>query len=366
MKFEMDLPADIAFGRGVRRRLGGLLPAGPVLFVCGRHAARRIEEETAELARERKVFIAPAFSGEPTLGEVDELLTFSREKKISSVVGWGGGSAMDGAKAVAALLHETGSVADHFYGRRTAEQKKVFLAEVPTTAGTGAEVTANAVLTDPATGVKQSLRTPGMAADAALADPELVEECPASVMAASGFDALTQSIEGFISRKATALTRALARSAARDVFFHLEAACARDPAAVDALTLGSLNAGIALSKSGLGAVHGIGHPAGSLLKVPHGVCCAVLLVEVLKFNCGTVREDLDELASALGEKDACGLIDRIACLREKLGLPENFRKYGLKEKHFDFIIANCRSGSMKSNPRDMSDGEVAALLEKLS
>jgi len=87
---------------------------------------------------------------------------------------------------------------------------------------------------------------------------------------------------------------------------------------------------------------------------------------VLKFNCGTVREDLDELASALGEKDACGLIDRIACLREKLGLPENFRKYGLKEKHFDFIIANCRSGSMKSNPRDMSDGEVAALLEKLS
>ena len=366
MKFEMTLPQDIRFGRMCRKQLASLLPPGPVLFVCGGHARKRIEAETAELARSRRVLISPAESGEPSVDAVDRLLERARRAEVDAVVGWGGGSAMDSAKAVAALLHEPGSVGDYFYGRRTAEARKAFLAEVPTTAGTGAEVTANAVLTDRDTMIKQSLRTPGMTADAALVDPELTAECPPSVMAASGFDALTQAIESFISRKADALTRSLARTAARDVFFNLEEACSGAPAAVDAVTLGSLNAGIALSKSGLGAVHGIGHPAGSLLHIPHGVCCAILLVEVLKFNCSAVRGELDELASALEEKDACALIDRISGLRQKLGVPDSFRPYGLKEEHFGFIISNCRSGSMKSNPRGMSDAEVGSLLEKLS
>lgn len=365
MKFEMTLPQDIRFGRMCRKQLFSLLPEGPVFFVCGNHAKKRLEAETAALAPNRRAVIAAAESGEPGVDAVDRLLEQARKERADSVVGWGGGSAMDSAKAVAALLKESRPAADYFYGRAEAQPRSTFLALLPTTAGTGAEVTANAVLTDKETKIKQSLRTPGMTADAALVDPELISECPPSVMAASGFDALTQAVESFISRRADALTRAFARTAARDIFFNLEGACSKDPAAVDAVALGSLNAGIALSKSGLGAVHGIGHPAGSLLGIPHGVCCAILLVEVLKFNLPSARDALDELASALGAPDACGLIDRIAALRQKLGVPGSFRSFGLAREHFGFIVKNCRSGSMKSNPRDMSDAEVASLLEKL-
>lgn len=365
MKFEIELPGSIRFGRGCRFELPAMLPEGNVLFVCGKHSVARIEKEMLPLLDGRKVFIRAPFAGEPALHELEELLAFARENGVSAVIGWGGGSAMDGAKAAAALLFEEGSVADYFYNRRVPGARNCFYAALPTTAGTGAEVTANAVLTDSSNGIKQSLRTPGMAADAALVDPELIEECPFTVMAASGFDALTQAVESFISRKADTLTRALARSAVRDIFLNLAGACEHDSGAVDAVALGSLNAGIALSRSGLGAVHGIGHPAGSLLHVPHGVCCGILLVEVLKFNLPVVRGELNELASGTGAADAGALIGQIASLREKLGVPANFRQYGLKEADYPFIVKNCRSGSMKSNPREMSDEDVIQLLEKV-
>ncbi len=365
MNFEINLPEKIHFARQCRFTLPGILPAGNLLFICGKHAKKRIQEEMLPLLADRKVIISTGFSGEPLLSEVEEVLSLARKENISAVIGWGGGSAMDGAKAVAALLHESGSVADYFYGKLSAGERKVFFAALPTTAGTGAEVTANAVLTDSSNGIKQSLRTPGMAPDAALVDPELVEECPFSVMAASGFDALTQAIEGFISRKATTLTKSFARSAARDIFLNLEAACNHEMQAVDAVTQGSLNAGIGLSKSGLGAVHGIGHPLGSLLHIPHGVCCGTLLVEVLRFNAPVVQTELDELAHCCGEVNGNALIEKIANLRQKLGVPADFKQYHLERKHFDFIVRNCRSGSMKSNPRDMSDGEVIQLLEKM-
>ena len=365
MNFEIDLPPEIRFSRKCRFSLPSLLPAGNILIICGRHAVERIRKEMLPLLSDREVIISTAFSGEPCLNELEAVLSSARQNNICSVIGWGGGSAMDGAKAAAALLHEKQPVPEYFYGRTIAEKRKVFLAALPTTAGTGAEVTANAVLTDSSNGIKQSLRTPGMAPDIALVDPELVEECPAHVMAASGFDALTQAIEGFISRKATALTKSFARSAVRDIFLNLENACLHVPQAVDAVTLGSLNAGIGLSKSGLGAVHGVGHPLGSLLHVPHGVCCGTLLVEVLRFNMPAAGKELDELAAMTGEKDGSALIEKIAILREKLGVPASFRQFGLERKHFDFIVKNCRSGSMKSNPRDMSDEEVIQLLEKM-
>lgn len=365
MNFDINLPEKIHFYRQCRFALPGILPAGNVLFICGKHAKKRIQQEMLPLLADRKVIVSTAFSGEPLLSEVEEVLSFARKENISAVIGWGGGSAMDGAKAVAALLHESGSVADHFYGKVSAGERKVFFAALPTTAGTGAEVTANAVLTDSSNGIKQSLRTPGMAPDAAFVDPELVAECPFSVMAASGFDALTQAIEGFISRKATTLTKSFARSAFRDILLNLEDACNHNQQAVDAVTQGSLNAGIGLSKSGLGAVHGIGHPLGSLLHIPHGVCCGTLLVEVLRFNAPVVQTELDELAHCCGEVNGNALIEKIANLRQKLGVPADFKQYHLERKHFDFIVRNCRSGSMKSNPRNMSDGEVIQLLEKM-
>ncbi|MBR7104594.1 MAG: iron-containing alcohol dehydrogenase [Lentisphaeria bacterium] len=366
MKFDIDIPPVIRFGRKCRFALPSLLPEGPLLFICGKHAVPRIEKEMLPLLSGREVYIRCGFKGEPHLDEVEELLAFARSKQIKAVAGWGGGSAMDGAKAVAALLPETAPVADFFYNRAAAQDRRIYLILLPTTAGTGAEITANAVLTDAGSGIKQSLRTAGMAADAALVDPELVQECPSSVMAASGFDALTQAMESFISLKANALTRSLSRSAVRDIFLNLSRACAHDEKAVDAVTLGCLNAAVAFSRSGLGAVHGVGHPVGSLLSVPHGIACAVLLTEVLRFNAPVCGEALDELAVTAGLADAEELIANTELLRKELQIPADFKPYGLNKTHYPFIIQNCRSGSMKCNPRNMSDAQVAELLEKLT
>ncbi len=368
MTSQVTLPGILRFGRGVRHQLAELLPSGAVLILCGRHSRSRIESELLPRLADRRVEIIPDFPPEPPLNRVDSAVELGRRIGASSIVGWGGGSAIDGAKAVAALLNWDGSCADAFYGRTTPPERSCFFAAVPTTAGTGAEVTANAVLTDPATGIKQSLRCPGMTADAVLSDPELVEEAPLSVLAGSGMDALTQSVESFLSRKADTLSREMARSAGIMLWsaLHAVAAGTCDAAGYDRLTQGSLLAGCALSKSGLGAVHGVGHPAGSRGHIPHGVCCAILLPEVLEWNRAVAEADLSEFALSLtGDGDVGHFLAAIRELRRKLGLRSDFRSFGFTEADVDFIVAHCRSGSMKSNPRDLSDGEVRQLVQGL-
>lgn len=366
MMIPVNLPAEIHFGRGIRSRLVKALPPGPVLFIAGKHSRSRIETEVIPLLERREFRLFCGVSPEPPLEEVEQARELGREIGAVSVVGWGGGSAIDVAKSVAVLLPCPGTVADYFYGRRTIPGKGAFFAALPTTAGTGAELTANAVLRDPATDVKQSLRGGDMLADIALIDPDLVRDCPPSVTAASGFDALTQAVESFLSRKATPVSRLLAGQAAEKLFLHLPRAFEGVPAEFDPVTEGSMLGAAAFGQSGLGAVHGLAHPIGSILHVPHGVCCAILLPEVLRWNLEAARDSFTELAGQLGCVSPEELIDRIETLRKTLHLPENFREYGLAPQHYPFILANCRSGSMKCNPRALSDAEISKLLERVS
>lgn len=366
MMTPVNLPAAIHFGRGIRSRLTAELPSGPVLFIAGKHSRKRIEEEVIPRLAGREYRLFCGVSPEPPLAEVEAALAAGREIGAVSVVGWGGGSAIDVAKSVAVLLPCPGPVADYFYGRRTIPGKGAFFAALPTTAGTGAELTANAVLRDPETDIKQSLRGGDMLADVALIDPELVYECPPPVIAASGFDALTQAVESFLSRKATPVSRLLAAQGAQKLLCHLQGAFEGELARLDPVTEGSMLGAAAFGQSGLGAVHGLAHPVGSILHVPHGVCCAILLPEVLRWNLEAARDSLAELAGELNCASPEELIDRIETLRKTLHLPGNFREYGLAPQHYPFILANCRSGSMKCNPRDLSDAEITELLEALS
>lgn len=371
MKFQTELPPVINFGRGIRFRLPELLPDGRVVVICGRHSEERIRTEIIPRLRpgvEAEIF--GGFPAEVPLDAVSEVRDMVRRVSATAVVGWGGGSAIDGAKAVAVLANFPGSVEEAFYGRGKPVGREIFFAAVPTTAGTGAEITPNAVLCDPATGIKQSLRAPGMTADVALVDPELAAEAPPSVFAASAFDALTQALESFISRRADALSRLLARAAADELWSGLSAIAAdggrRTDAAVDRIVHGSMLAGSAFVSSGLGAVHGIAHPVGGRRHVPHGIACAVLLTAVLRRNLGAATPQLRELALLLcGNDDPERLIEAIAIRRRQFGLPADFREYGLTEQDIPFIVANCRSGSMKSNPCDLSDDEVAEIVREL-
>lgn len=365
MKYEKILPPDIRFGNGVRKLLPDLLPPGAVLIVCGRHAEAEIRRDLLPALSGREFRFAPPVSPELPLSDVAAAVAAAREIGAVNFVGWGGGSAMDCAKAAAAVAGSDADVAACFYGRAQVPERRNFLVLLPTSAGTGAEVTANAVMVDRATGIKQSLRGPGMTADCALVDPELLIGAPDAVVAGSGFDALTQALEGFLSRKSDALTRQISLSAARHILTALPRAYRNDRTALTEMARGSLLAGMAFASGGLGAVHGIGHPAGSAMHIPHGVCCAILLPEVLRWNLPECRERFAELARGLDFSGPEALIGHVTDLRRELGLPEDFHSFGDVTAHIPFIVKNCRSGSMQCNPRALSDADVETLLRRL-
>jgi alcohol dehydrogenase class IV len=362
MSYELRFPGETVFGEHTFAGLAARLPAaGGVLIVGGRHAESRARELQAQLTG-RRTAVRCDVTPELPLADVDRLIEAGRAIDAAVVVAIGGGSAIDAGKVTAALLPLAGSCADYFYHRRQIPGKGAFFAAVPTTAGTGAEATPNAVLSDPATGLKQSIRHPGMMPDLALVDPVLTWGCPHAVTAASGFDALTQAVEAGISRRANPVSFQLALTACRLLAAQLPGALRDEPAARAHVAEASMICGLAFAQSGLGAVHGIAHPLGSLLHIPHGVACAILLPAVLRFNAA----HLSDFAAAAGYRDAATLIKATIELRRKLELPENFKRWGLSAAHHDFIVANCRSGSMKSNPAELSDADVIAILEELS
>ena len=350
--YAVSVPRNIKFGENVFQELPLLLPPGSkVLAVCGSHCRKRVADMLPGAV------IAPPVRAELPLDDAEELLTLARAEKITAVVAVGGGSVMDAGKTVAALLPLEGTVKDYFYGTKKIPGKGVFFAACPTTSGTGAEMTSNAVLCDPETGIKQSLRHPEMMADLAVIDPVLTYGSPADVTASSGFDALVQAVEATISRKANTFTRSISMIAAMQIFENLAGAVQDDHDARDAVAEGSMMTGMAFGQSGLGAVHGIAHPLGSICHVPHGVACAVLFPAIMRRNMPYAR--------ILNDMFGADPLEKYDALRRACGLPGNFREYGLKKEHYDFIIRNCRSGSMKCNPVDLSDSDVAAILDEV-
>jgi len=383
--FTIHTPRDVVFGCGKAAGLGSYLPASVrrVLLISGRHAADKAAKSLAGSlsASNCKVRIFADTMAEPSPGAVDAAAEAVRAFDADAVVALGGGSVIDTTKAAAALARLEGNCIDYFNGsRELVVADRPFFAALPTTSGTGAEMTNNSVLTDPATQIKKSIRHPGMTADLALVDPDLTMDCPRGVTVASGLDALVQAVEAFVSPKGTGYTKSLAKTAACELYGALKSIVhepwkpAGDDPAPDAafrvaMAEGSMLAGLAFAHAGLGAVHGLAHPVGSLLHVPHGVSCAILMLPVFQFNmnaCGALYGELvHEFLPKEPHPDAALFIAAMRELSLGLGVPDNLRGYGLAEEHLPFIVANCRSNSMKNNPAPMSDEQVETLLRTL-
>lgn len=306
---------------------------------------------------------------DPPLTCVDNIAAAMREAQAEAVVAIGGGSVIDAAKAAAAIAPHAGARIQPFFdGVANVNRAGLPLFALPTTAGTGAEITQNAVLSDPATLRKKSVRSRLMVPAAAVVDPELTLTMPPGLTAASGLDALTQAIESYLSVRANQATAALALRAVALLFQALPAAYA-DGACVSARTQaaeGSLLSAMAFSQSSLGAVHGLAHPIGAVTGMAHGRICAILLPHVLHCNAEASRERLDELAGATNTGTARCFVRTVEELCRNLDIPPDFRGLGLRREHIDHVVANCRSSSMASNPRHLSDSDVRRLLETLT
>lgn len=320
-----------------------------------------------------------AVAGEPTVGNVAEGTALARAADRDLVIAMGGGSALDVGKGIAMLLANGGEPLDYLevIGRgQSITRPSLPLVAIPTTAGTGTEVTRNAVLGSPEHGVKVSLRSPLMLPTVAIVDPELTYDLPPAITASTGLDALAQCVEPFVSRKANPLVDAVAREgmvrAARSLRRAYESG--GDVAAREDMAVASLMGGLSLANAGLGAVHGFAGPIGGSFRAPHGAICARLLPLVMATNVAALqaREPgsavlarYDEIARLLTGRPGATVAEGVAWVEElvaALGIP-GLGTYGVTEADFPQIVANSqRASSMQGNPIRLSDEELTAIL----
>lgn len=315
-----------------------------------------------------------AVSGEPTFDDARAAVAAARQAGADHIVGIGGGAPLDLAKAVAILavsdadpLHHAEVIGE---GRPLPDHALPFIA-VPTTAGTGSEVTANAVLTSPQHRVKVSLRSPVMLADVAVIDPELTLSCPPTVTAQSGMDAITQCLEPLTSRFANPMVDALALAGLRAGAGSLVRAVEHgdDVDARTGMALCSLMGGLSLANAKLGAVHGLAGVLGGVTGAPHGAICAALLHATTKTNISAMqqRESTNPALAAYaaaanaitGSRDAAALVAWLASLEEKLQIPA----LGLEPAERGAVVLSAQqSSSMRGNPIDLTDDELTTIL----
>ena len=374
--FEFATAGRILAGPGRAAELPGVLAGlGSRVLVCTGANPERHASLLAGLGLPAAVF---PVAGEPTAGLARAGVAAAREHGADVIAAIGGGSVIDLGKAVAMLLANGGDPLDYLEvvgsGQKITRPAAPCVA-VPTTAGTGSEVTANAVLAVPEHRLKASLRSPLMIPRVALVDPRLTASCPPPVTAASGLDALTQCLEPFVSVRATPVTDGLAREGLRRAAGGLRAAHADggDLVARMDMALCALLGGMALANAKLGAVHGLAGVIGGTADVPHGIACAALLAPVIEANVRTLRSGtpgspaLDRYAEAarlLTGKPGASVQDGLAWIGETialLGVP-GLAAFGLGPGQADDIAAKAMtSSSMQGNPVPLSQGQLKAV-----
>jgi len=332
------------------------------MLVCGTSLARGggLRRILGENAGNHDICTWRHPGGEPTLDQVEQLLSAARGHGADWVAAVGGGSVMDLAKACAGLLDAPAAPESYHDGDPIPASRIPFIA-VPTTAGTGSEMTIVSVLTNTRTGVKKSIRHPSFMARLVILDADLLTTCSPAVIAASGMDALTQAIESYASRRATWVTDCCALQAAR--LIHAALPCVFDGdwgAPCDNLLLGSAMAGVALSNARLGLVHGLAHPLGARFHQPHGLVCAVCLPSVLAFN----RDAMGERYATLSEIMDGDVLTSVVAMLDKLQLTSPFS--GKRLDDTDVVVAETlASGSTAANPRKVTEADVKAILDGL-
>jgi alcohol dehydrogenase class IV len=391
MQFQFRCAGQLLFGRGEHRRAAGLA-AGlgrRVFLVTGAASLANsgvLSSLTASLAERAEHIEHVTVSAEPTVDQADSLAKQCQAAGCQVVLAIGGGSVLDVGKAVAALATNAGAGIDYLedVGRgtpRALQEVPLPVVAVPTTAGSGSEVTRNSVLKVPELQVKRSLRSDLMIPKVAIVDPDLLTTAPQRVAASAGMDALTHLIEGYLSTGAQPLTDALALRGIRLLWqaLHRLADCFRGrlaslhPDTYEQLALTSLWGGIVLANAGLGAVHGLVAPLGGLCNVAHGDGCACLLPATFRVNAQALlsrqphspaRARLGEIVQLLtdGSDDVDAAVERLASLRKELGIL-GLADQGTQQRQFEQVVRQARGGSMRSNPIVLTDEELHVILE---
>jgi alcohol dehydrogenase class IV len=378
--FELAVPRRVLFGPGRADELAGLLPSlGRNVLLCTGATPSR-HRDLLGVVDPVAVVTVPQ---EPTVAEVRAATSEARTAGADVVVAVGGGSVLDLGKAVAVLLGNGTDPLDHLevVGRGVpVERPAVPYVAVPTTAGTGAEATANAALRSPEHGLKASIRSRHMLAALALVDPLLTLTCPPAVTANSGLDALTQCLEPYVSPRANPASDAVAAEGLRRGARALRRAYEHgdDREAREEMALCSLFGGIALANAKLGAVHGVAGVVGGMVDAPHGAVCAALLAPVVEASLRALRERepgspglrrYAEVARLLTGREGATVEDAVAWLRETVATLEvpPLGAVGLRPAQYTEVAEKAaRSNSMQGNPVRLTAEELITVLHAAS
>jgi alcohol dehydrogenase class IV len=382
MNFDFATANRIIFGPGTARKVGQLASemGSQAMVVTGkdsqRHAFLIQDLESHGIGFEQ--FSVPK---EPTDKLIMAGIEAAQRARCDLVIAIGGGSVIDSGKAIAAMLNNQGDLNDYLevIGKgKSIENKLLPNIVLPTTAGTGSEVTRNAVLMSTEHKVKVSMRSPMMLPQIAIVDPELTYPMPPQVTAGTGLDALTQLLEAFVSTNANPMTDAVCREGLKRAARSLEHAYqdGNDKRARYDMCVASLFGGMALANAKLGAVHGIAGPLGGMYPGPHGMVCGRLLSSVMQVNVKTLQQQLpnaiqlaryEEIARIVTADQNALAEDGIAWIQslcDRLEVPP-LSQYGLDDKGFPTLVQSAlRASSMKGNPVKLTEEDVLAILQQ--
>lgn len=382
MQFEFSTAAQIVFGAGKVREIGAFARTlgRRAMVVTGRSPARA-DIIRQQLSGQRIGSIIFSVPGEPTTDIALDGAQKAREAACDWVVGIGGGSVIDTGKVIAALITNKGNLLDYLEvigkGKPIEKMPAPYVA-VPTTAGTGAEVTRNSVLASPEHRVKVSMRSPLMLPRWAIVDPELTYTMPPSITAGTGLDAFTQLLEAFVSNKTNPLTDGICREGLRLAAHALVRVFedGGDTKAREAMSLASLFGGLALANAKLGAVHGIAGPLGGMFKAPHGVVCGRLLPFVMEMNIKALQMRAPESPSLTRFREVARIVTgkkaaapsdginwvRNICARLK---PPPLSEYKITEADLPLLVEKAQAASsMKGNPVQLTEKELVKILQQ--
>lgn len=369
--WDIHLPTRIHFGWNRLAELAGITAstgARHVFAMVGRSFLAKIggSEGLATLLGPLEVTVFAEIEENPSITTVDAATAACRACGADAVVAIGGGSVLDAAKCVALLQTNDGTIRDYLEQSRRPARRGLPLIAVPTTAGTGSEVTPFAVITDPQKNTKPAISYPETFPDHAIVDPELTLSMPQAVAVSTGLDAFTQALEGFWSTRANDMTRALAFRAIVLIYRNIEAACLdKDRDAVEQVTLGSVIGGSQMALVGNTALHPLSYPLTLDYGLRHGLACVIYAPAFLRYNRPALGPWFDDLLTVLGFADVEQFAADLTAKMIRLGAPTRLSELGVERAAIPAIVKAGVGRSTAANPRALTDADLIGILETM-
>lgn len=372
MSWSFALPVKVEFGEGiVFNELKNLLEREGLkngLLICDPIFAQNgLAEKVMEAAGGLLTGVFHDLVPNPTVENIDSCAKLIQKEQYEFLVSLGGGSSLDCGKAAGSLCKTQDSIKEYMYGRKTFGPEHLPLVAIPTTAGTGSEVTMVAVVTDPEDSRKLPVGTPNFYPRLAILDPCLTVTVPAKVTASCGIDVLSQALEGYWSKKHQPVCDACAVRASKLVFAYLPRACrdGNDMEARTAMCEASFLAGIAFASPKTSGPHVCSYPLTSVYHVPHGEACGITLDSFLRINADAEGGRVHDLARMIGRKDAYELADHIVALKKEVGLRCRLSEAGVTQADIPALIQECHHPNMALNPVEVTDEMLEKMFKEL-